>query len=150
MHLFVELLAAYFLSIPAHNDRQPGIVSLGCTEPTSSVMLPGEFKRMPTTRLETTISALKQGAKSLTVDKAVSNIEGWEEYLAKNDHEGVKKVVTDLGKLKKLLHAKELDGDAIKTLLQKIGKETVAVAGDSKTATSGKIKELGETLSHAA
>ncbi len=105
---------------------------------------------MPTTRFETTIKALKDGAKSFTVDKAVTNIEGWEEYLSKHDHEGVKKVVTDLGKLKKLLHSKELDGEAIKTLLQKIGKETVAVAGKDTDASSSKIKELGEALSNAA
>ena len=105
---------------------------------------------MPTTRIETTIKALKQGAKSLTVDKATQNIEGWEEYLAKSEHAGVKKVVADLGKLKKLLHAKELDGEAIKGILQKLGKETTAVAGDETTATSGKIKELGEALSSAA
>ena len=105
---------------------------------------------MPTTRLETTIKALKEGAKSLTVDKATQNIEGWEEYLAKSEHAGVKKVVADLGKLKKLLHAKELDGEAIKGLLNKLGTETVAVAGDEKTAAAGKIKELGNVLSNAA
>jgi hypothetical protein len=105
---------------------------------------------MSTTRFETTLSALKQGAKSFTIEKATSNIEGWEEYLSKHDHEGVKRVVTDLGKLKKLLHAGELDGEAIKNLVHKLGKETVAVAGDEETATSKHIKELGEALSHAA
>ena len=102
---------------------------------------------MATSRFETTLKALKEGAQSFTIDKATSNIEGWEEYLSKHDHEGVKKVVADLGKLKKLLHAKELDGEAIKSLVQKLGKETVAVAGDDETATAGHIKELGEALS---
>ncbi|MBB5056644.1 hypothetical protein HDF16_001329 [Granulicella aggregans] len=105
---------------------------------------------MSPTRFETTINAIKQGAKALTVEKAVSNIEGWEDYLSKHDHDGVKRVVTDLGKLKKLLHADKLDGEAIKTLLHKMGKETVAVAGDEKTAGAGHIKELGEALSSAA
>lgn len=105
---------------------------------------------MPTTRLETTIKALKEGAKSFTIEKATTNIESWEEYLAKNDHEGVKRVVTDLGKLKKLLHAKELDGEAIKAVVQKLGKETIAVGDGTTGAASGKIKELGEALSHAA
>ncbi len=105
---------------------------------------------MATTRFESTINAIKQGAKSFTVEKAVSNIEGWEDYLSKHDHEGVKRVVTDLGKLKKLLHAKELDGEAIKTLVQKLGKETTAVAGDETTASAGHIKQLGEALSSAA
>lgn len=105
---------------------------------------------MPTTQFTTTIKALKEGAKSFTADKAVTNIESWEKYLAKHDHEGVKVVVTDLGKLKKLLQADELDGKAITTLLHKLGKDTVKVAGSEETATSKHIKELGETLSSAA
>lgn len=104
---------------------------------------------MSTSRFETTLKAVKEGAKSFTIEKATTNIEGWEEYLSKHDHEGVKKVVQDLGKLKKLLHAGELDGEAIKTLVQKLGKDTVAVAGDEETATSKHIRELGEALSSA-
>ena len=105
---------------------------------------------MSTTRFQTTLQAVKQGAKAFTVDKAVSNIEGWEEYLSKHDHEGVKRVIQDLGKLKKLLQANELDGEAIKTLVHKLGKETVAVAQDGDDATSQHIRELGEALSEAA
>jgi len=105
---------------------------------------------MPTTRFVTTLNALKQGAKSFTIEKAVTNIEGWEDYLSKHDHEGVKRVVTDLGKLKKLLHAKELDGEAIKALVQKLGKETTAVAGKDTDGNAKHIKELGEALSSAA
>jgi hypothetical protein len=104
---------------------------------------------MSTTRFETTLHALKQGAKSFTIEKATSNIEGWEEYLSKHEHPGVKKVVTDLGKLKKLLHAPELDGAAIKNLIHTLGKDTVAVAGNEETATAKHIKELGEALSAA-
>ena len=105
---------------------------------------------MATTRFQTTIAAIKQGAQSLTVDKAVTNIEGWEDYLSKHDHQGVKKVVGDLGKLKKLLQAKELDGEAIKKLVLALGKDTVAVAGDEETGEAKHIKELGEALTSAA
>lgn len=105
---------------------------------------------MATSRFESTINALKQGAKALTVEKAVSNIEGWEEYLSKHDHDGVKRVVTDLGKLKKLLQSDKLDGEAIKNLVHKLGKETTAVAGDETTASAKHIKELGGALSEAA
>ncbi len=105
---------------------------------------------MPTTRFQTTIAAIKQGAQSFTIEKATTNIEGWEEYLSKHEHAGVKKVVQDLGKLKKLLHAKELDGEAIKKLVQMLGKDTVAVAGDETTGDAKHIKELGEALSEAA
>jgi acetyl-CoA carboxylase alpha subunit len=105
---------------------------------------------MATTRFQSTIAAIKKGAKSLTIEQAVNNIEGWEDYLGEQDHEGAKKVVQDLGKLKKLLHAKEPDGEAIKTLVQKLGKETIAIAGDEGSATANHIKELGEALSKAA
>jgi len=105
---------------------------------------------MSTTRFETTIKAIHEGVKSLTVEKAVNNIEGWEEYLSKHEHAGVKAVVTDLGKLKKLLQAGELDGTAIKNLVHKLGKDTTAVAGDETAGSSSKIKELGDALSKAA
>ena len=104
---------------------------------------------MSTTRFDTTIKALHDGAKSFTVEKAVTNIEGWEEYLSKHDHAGVKAVVTDLGKLKKLLQAGDLDGTAIKNLLHKLGKDTTAVAGEDSDAASSKIKELGAVLAKA-
>ncbi len=105
---------------------------------------------MPTTRLKTTLEAVKGGVQSFTIEKAVANIEGWEEYLSKHDHEGVKKVVQDLGKLKKALQAKEIDGAAVKKLVAALGKETVAVAGDEKNANATHIRELGEALSGAA
>ena len=105
---------------------------------------------MPTTRLTSTLEAVKGGVKSFTIEKATTNIEGWEDYLSKHDHEGVKKVVADLGKLKKLLHAKEIDGEAVKTLITKLGKDTVAVAGDEQNANAKHIRDLGEALSQAA
>jgi hypothetical protein len=104
---------------------------------------------MPTTKLETTIKALEPGFKQMDPKAAVKNIEGWETYLEKHDHEGVKAVGTDLTKLKKLLQADEIDEKAIKTLLHKLGKDTNAVAGSEDTAAAKKIKELGQVLSKA-
>ena len=105
---------------------------------------------MATSRFETTLHAIKGGVKSFTIEKATQNIEGWEEYLGTHDHQGVKSVVTDLGKLKKLLHAKEIDGSAIKTLITKLGKDTVAVAGKDDKGNAKHIREIGEALTHAA
>ena len=102
---------------------------------------------MSTTRFDTTIHALQGSPQQLGAEKGIKNIESWEEYLSKHDHEGVKAVVADLGKLKKLLHAGEPDSAAIQKLLQKLGKDTVKVAGEDTTANAKKIKELGETLS---
>jgi len=59
----------------------------------------------------------------------------------------VERVVTDLGTL---LHVGGLDGGAIKILGQKLRRETVAVAGDEKTATARCIREFSEELSSAA
>ena len=101
---------------------------------------------MPTTRLKSTTEAVHAGLEKMPVDKAISNIEGWEDYLSKHDHEGVKKVLTDLGKLKKLLHAKELDSEAVHKLLVTIGKDTVKV-GSEENANAKHIRELGEALS---
>ena len=110
----------------------------------------GDRPNMSTTRFDTTIQAIKEGAQNFATDKAIKNIEGWEEYLSKHDHQGVKTVVADLGKLKKLLETEKLDGTAIKNLVHKLGKDTVAVAGDESTGSSSKIKELGEALSQAS
>ena len=105
---------------------------------------------MSTTRFSTTLEAVKGGVKNFTIEKATSNIEGWEEYLSKHEHEGVQKLVQDLGKLKRLLHAKEIDGDAVKKLVSKLGKDTVAVSGDEHDANAKHIRELGEALSQAS
>ncbi len=104
---------------------------------------------MATTRFDTTIHALQGGPEQLGAEKGIKSIESWEEYLSKHEHEGVKAVVADLGKLKKLLHAGEPDSAAIQKLLQKLGKDTVKVAGEDTSASAAKIKELGETLSKA-
>ena len=105
---------------------------------------------MPTTRIKTTLEAIKGGVQNFTIEKATSNIEGWEEYLSKHNAEGVKKVVQNLGKLKKLLHAKEIDGDAVKKLVATLGKDTVTVAGDGQDANAKHIRELGEALSEGS
>jgi len=101
---------------------------------------------MPTTRFDTTIKALQGGAEKMPIEKAITNIEGWEEHLSKHDHAGVKAVVADLTKLKKHLQASTPDDKAIKTLLEKLGKDTTKV-GDSESSLSTKIKELGSALS---
>jgi hypothetical protein len=49
-----------------------------------------------------------------------------------------------------LLHADTLDGEAIKSLVKKLGKDTVAVAGHEETANAKHIRELGQALESAA
>ena len=97
-----------------------------------------------------TIKHITEGVKSFTVSQAVKNIEGWEATLEKVEAPGAKTIVKDLESLKKHLHADPVDGDAIKKLMAKLGKETVALAKKSDGEKATKIESLGEALSKAA
>ncbi len=101
-------------------------------------------------QFDATIKHIKEGLKGFTVAAATKNIEGWEATLEKIDAPGVKGIVRDLETLKKHLHAKELDGDAIAKLVAKLGKETVGIAGKADGEKATKIKALGDALSHAS
>ena len=101
-------------------------------------------------QLAATIKHLKEGVKGFTISAAVKNIEGWETTLEKVEVSGVKTLHGDLDRLKKLLQASEIDGGKVKTLLLKIGKETVSIAGRSDSKDAERIKELGEALTHMA
>ena len=99
---------------------------------------------------DATIKHLKEGVKSMTVSAAVKNIEGWEATLEKVEEPSAKTIVKDLGNLKKHLNAKELDGEAIRKLVIKLGKETVALGKKADSKNASKIQALGEALGHAA
>jgi hypothetical protein len=97
-----------------------------------------------------TIKHLEEGVKGFTISAAVKNIEGWEETLGKLEAPGAKTIVRDLERLKKLIQADQIDGDAVKQLVSKLGKETVTLAGKADSKNAEKVKQLGETLSSAA
>ncbi len=101
-------------------------------------------------QFDATIKHIKDGVKSFTIAAAVKNIEGWEATLEKTEATGTKTIIKDLESLKKHLHAKEIDGEAIKKLVIKLGKETVTIAGKSEGKNAEKIKALGEALTEAA
>ena len=101
-------------------------------------------------QFDATIKHIKDGVKSFTVSAAVKNIEGWEATLEKVELPAAKAIVKDLESLKKHLQADKINGDQIKKLVLKLGKETVAIAGKSENKNAEKIKALGEALTHAA
>ena len=103
---------------------------------------------MATKNFETTIKALGD-IQTLKPAAAVKNIEGWEKFLEQHEVEGAKKLTTDLNKLKALLQEDELDDAKIKALMQKLGKETTALASHAKAGESEEIKKLGTALSEA-
>ena len=97
-------------------------------------------------QFDATIKHIKEGVKGFTVSAAVKNIEGWEATLEKVEVSGVKTIIKDLESLKKHLQAKEINGDAIKKLIAKLGKETVTIAGRADSKQADKIRHLGEAL----
>ena len=101
-------------------------------------------------QFDATIKHLKEGIKSMTVSAAVKNIEGWEATLEKVEEPAAKTIVKDLKNLKKHLHAKEMDGETIRKLVVKLGKETVAIGKKTDRKNASKIKAIGEALGHAA
>jgi hypothetical protein len=101
-------------------------------------------------QFDATIRHIKDGVKSFTVTAAVKNIEGWEETIEKSEAPAAKAIIRDLESLKKHLHAENIDGDAVKKLIMKLGKETVTIAGKSDSKNAEKIKMLGEALTEAA
>ena len=101
-------------------------------------------------QFDATIKHLKDGVKGFTISAATKNIEGWEETLGKLDAPGAKAILHDLENLKKHLHAKELDGNAIKKPIAKLGKETVTIAGKADANHADKVRALGEALTQAS
>ncbi len=97
-----------------------------------------------------TIKHIQDGLKGFTVSAAVKNIEGWEATLEKVENPAAKTIVKDLENLKKHLQADTINGEQIKKIVLKLGKETVAIAGKSDSKDADKIKALGEALTEAA
>ena len=101
-------------------------------------------------QFDATIKHIQDGIKGFTVKAAVKNIEGWEATLEKVEAPAAKTIIKDLENLKKHLTAEKINGEQIKKLVLKLGKETVTIAGKSESKNAEKIKALGEALTHAA
>ena len=101
-------------------------------------------------QFDATIKHLKDGVKGFTVSAAVKNIEGWEATLEKVEAPAAKTIIKDLENLKKHLQSDKINGEQIKKIVLKLGKETVTIAGKSESKNAEKIKALGEALTHAA
>jgi len=95
--------------------------------------------------------ALKSWAEARVAEGSYSSTSDYVRDLVRRDRDYAEK-------LKALLHADTVDGGAVKALVMKLGKETVALAtkaggdttnkADAKTAEQ--IKHLGEALEGAA
>lgn len=101
-------------------------------------------------QFDATIKHIKDGVKGFTITAAVKNIEGWEATLEKVEASGVKTIIKDVQSLKKHLQAREIDGDADKKIVAKLGKETVTIAGRVEGKNAEKVRSLGNALTSAS
>lgn len=100
-------------------------------------------------RFTTLNNALEKGLDGVKPDAAVAQIEYWEGELKGVDVAGVKGLLHDLESLKKKLQADEVDGEAIKALVRKLGGETGRIAGRVDGAAGEKLKDVGAKLEAA-
>ena len=100
-------------------------------------------------QFEATIKHLAGDLKTWGAAAAVKNIEGWEEKLKTVEVPGSKGIASDLEKLKKQLQADKPDGQAIQTLLGKLGTATATIAKKVENATGDRLASLGEAVTKA-
>lgn len=102
------------------------------------------------TRLDNTLSALKNGITALALDKATKNISGWEKALKDAGKPDLEPITKDLAKLRGMLESSDLDGAAIGKLMAKLSKATAKLAVDAPQASSKKLGQLAEMLQGAS
>lgn len=96
------------------------------------------------------LNALRSGLQGMAAQAAVRSIEGWEAKLAGVEVPGVETLLQDLAALKQQLRSGELDGEAVRTLVAALGRQTAAIAGRMDGKDAGRIKEIGKALSAGA
>lgn len=101
-------------------------------------------------RFTATTNAFEKGVDSITPAAAIKLIDDWETSLKNLDAPGAKGIVRDLAALKKALDGDQPDAGKIKTLVAKLGDETVKIADPATEATKSKVEELGKALKAAA
>ena len=83
---------------------------------------------------DSTTSALREGVRGLAIERAMSEVDGWQKRLEASGDPGLQPIADNLGELKELLTAETLDAGATGRLLVDLGDQTQAVAV-SGTAT---------------
>jgi len=97
-----------------------------------------------------TLKALSAGAISMTPGAAIRNIQAWEAHLGSIEVSGVKGLLANLGRLRRLLEAEVLDGAAIGRLMLTLAAETGRIAGRVEGKRAGSVQELAGALETAA
>lgn len=94
-----------------------------------------------------TTSALNQGVRSVGIEWAISEIDGWQKKLEASDDPGLQPIAGNLRELKELLAAEPLDERAIARLLVELGDQVqgVAVSGTA-SPVADRLQLLSQLL----
>ncbi len=116
-----------------------GVVSDVPAEVTTDRVEPEDF--------DPTISTLREGVENLAIERALSEIDGWEQKLEESCDPQLAPIAENLRQLRALLTADRLDGAAIGVLLAVLGEQVNGVAsGSLGESVSGKLRQLGGLL----
>ena len=92
-------------------------------------------------------ATLREGVRQVAIDRAISEVDGWQKKLEAAGDPGLQPIATNLGELKKLLSAEDLDVDAISRLLVELGDQTQAVAvSGTASPVADKLQLLSRLL----
>jgi hypothetical protein len=123
----------------------------GEVTPTAGVVsdVPAEVtvERVEPEDFDPTISALQAGIENLAIERALSEIDGWEQKLEESGDPQLAPIAENLRQLRALLTADRLDGIAIGLLLSVLGEQVHGVAsGSLGESIGGKLRQLGGLL----
>lgn len=129
----------------------PPELSTGGVAPTAGVVsdVPAEVttNRVEPEDFDPTISALRGGVENIAIERALSEIDGWEQKLEESGDPQLAPIAENLRQLRALLTADRLDGVAIGLLMSVLGEQVHAVAsGSLGESIVGRLRLLGGLL----
>jgi putative N-acetylmannosamine-6-phosphate epimerase len=96
--------------------------------------------------LDSTIATLEEGLRSLPVERAISEVDGWQKRLEASGDPGLKPIVVNLRELKELLAAEgTFENPDVARLLVELGDRAQAVA---VSGTASPVADKLQLLSH--
>jgi putative N-acetylmannosamine-6-phosphate epimerase len=96
--------------------------------------------------LDSTIATLEEGIRSLPIERAISEVDGWQKKLEATDDPGLKPIVDNLRELKELLAAEgTFENPDVARLLVELGDRAQAVA---VSGTASPVADKLQLLSH--
>jgi hypothetical protein len=103
--------------------------------------------RITSEDFDATTAALNRGVRSLGIERAISEIDGWRRKLEASGDPGLQPVADDLGRLRELLTAEEPDVEAIGRMLVDLGDRAQAVAvSGTASPVADKLQLLSQML----